>query len=50
MFLKGTFRLYLPGWAYGVLPLKLLEVPFLGLVLLGKARNDLANLMKRNSL
>jgi hypothetical protein len=43
---KATFKLYLPGWAYVVLPLKLLELPFLGLVLLGKASNDLANLMR----
>lgn len=46
MFLKATFKLYFPSWAYVVLPLKLLELPFLSLVLLGEAGNDLANLMK----
>jgi hypothetical protein len=45
-FLKATFKSYLPGWAYVVLPLKLLQLPFLGLILLGKASNDLANLMR----
>jgi hypothetical protein len=38
--------LHLPGRAYFVLSLKLLEISFLGLVLLGKASNDLADLMR----
>jgi hypothetical protein len=46
VFLKVTFRLCLRGRAHGVLSLELLELSFLGLVLLGKAGNDLANLMK----
>jgi hypothetical protein len=37
---------HLPGWAYVVLSLKLLEISFLGLVLLGKASNDLADLTR----
>ncbi len=45
VFLKAAFKLHLPGWAYVIPPLKLLELSFLGLVLLGKAGNDLANLM-----
>jgi hypothetical protein len=37
---------YPSGRAYVVLLLKLLELPFLGFVLLRKASNDLANLMR----
>lgn len=39
--------LHPPGRAYVVFPLKLLELSFLGLVLLGKTGNDLANLMEK---
>ena len=38
--------LYPPGWADVVLLLKLLELPFLGFVLLGKASDDLAYLTR----
>jgi len=37
---------YPSGRTYVVLLLKLLELPFLGFVLLRKASNDLANLMR----
>lgn len=38
--------LYPSGWADVVLLLKLLELPFLGFVLLGKASDDLAYLTR----
>ena len=40
-------KLHPRGRAYVVFPLKLLKLSFLGLVLLSKASNDLANLMMR---